>query len=112
MKCFFKLSEICIAATAFVIMIKSGIYLRLDSIHEDGIFFLFKVDNSRLTTNNLIQNDLLATAVLLTVAVAAMLAVADTATAILLGVAVTATTTFVMLAVGTAKCILSYLRYV
>ena len=75
-------------------------------------FFLFKVDNSRLTTNNSIQNDLLATAVLLTVAVAAMLAVADTATAILLGVAVTATTTFVMLAVGTAKSILSYLRYV
>ena len=50
----FKLSEICIAATAFVIMIKSGIQLRLDTIHEDGIFLL-KVVNSRLTTNNSIQ---------------------------------------------------------
>ena len=38
----FKLSEICLHATAFAILIKSffGIQLRLLSIHEDGHFLI------------------------------------------------------------------------
>ena len=51
---FFKLSEICIPATAFVSLIKSyfGIQLRLVSIHEEGHFFLkLNVGNARLTTS-------------------------------------------------------------
>ena len=39
-KRFFKLSEISITATAFVILINSGIQLKLVSIHDDGHFFL------------------------------------------------------------------------